>query len=290
MPNVNNEMPAPAEHSFGFADEPLDDAVFDDILIDTGGFDDNGNWEEGTGKAMNRSTTEGPYDHLSHKFGDKAIGIFAQWSIDGISPSDIAASSESEQYADWLNLIDDNTRLNIESLKKLHGMHETIRTEIAVSAPYLLEGKLSPEQEGALQAKHYTLGINQSSTFTLGDAEKYLGENNGIETTSYGLDQRFILLNEQHKDEQGVIERAIVDGYYGNPKIGRFVIAIPTNTPESNPMSAADSIVDFQRSQDGKRSVNPKYIAGFIDTVGIYHQNHNFAVSSDIAFKPVKNT
>lgn len=289
MPNVNNEMPTSAEHSFGFADEPLDDDAFGDIFIDTGGFDDDGNWEEGTGKAIGRSATEGPYAHLDRKFGDKAIGIFTQWSIDGLSPSDIATSSESEQYADWLSLIDNNTRLNIESLGRLRGIHETIRTEIAASAPYLLEGRLSPEQEEALQAKHYTLGINQSSTFTLDDAEKYLDENSGIETTSYGLDQRFILLNERHKDEQGVIERAIVDGYYGNPKIGRFIIAIPTNTPESNPISAADSIVDFQRSQDGKRSVNPKYVAGYIDTVGVYHQNHNFAVSSDIAFKPAEN-
>ena len=292
MPSVNNETPLPIEHSFSFPEEPLDDDVFSDILVDAGGFDDDGNWEEGTGEIISDSNAEStsPYAHLSRKFGEEAIGAFTEYAITGISPSDVTNPGEGEQYSDWLSSIDDVTRINIKALGRFRDTHEKVRVKIIESSPYLLEGKLSPEQEDALQAKHYTLGFNQSGTFTLEDAEEYLGDNNGIETTTYGLDQRFILLNEQNKDEHGVIERAVVDGYYGNSKIGRFVIAIPTNTPESNPISAADSIADFQRAQDGKRSVNPKYIAGYIDSTGEYHQNLNFALSGDIAFKSAEDT
>lgn len=46
------------------------------------------------------------------------------------------------------------------------------------------------------------------------------------------------------------------------------------------------TIKDFMQptSEAGGRSVNPKYIAGFIDSSGVYHENNNFGISSEPDF------
>lgn len=51
-------------------------------------------------------------------------------------------------------------------------------------------------------------------------------------------------------------------------------------------MSEANAIEDFTQStnESGGRSVSPKYIAGFVDSVGKYHENRSFGESNELLF------
>ncbi len=279
----DNKLASESE-SFAFDDT---DFVYDGV---GGGIDDDGNWSEDELSSPEPST-----EHKSSKevkFGDKPI-IFAEYAIAGIRPEDITDDlAESALYREWLDSLDENTRLIINERKRAEARHDVIRDEILRLSPLLLEGKLPADQVKQLGCEKYVLGVNQSQAFSFEEARDYVKEENGIGLGIYSLDQRFLLLDENSTiADADYTERIIVGGYYQNSDIGRFIIAIPMGGREqySAPQDAigeADTIEDFTQptSEAGGRSVSPKYIAGFIDDRGKYHENKNFGLSSEPLF------
>lgn len=268
--------------------------VFDDTEFDyddaAGGIDDDGNWVEYNISSL-ASSTENSQGEES-KFGDKPA-LFAEYVIAGIHPKDITDDlEESALYGEWLDSLDENTRLIIDERKRAEERHEVIKGEILKSSPSLLEGRLPPDQVRQLGSEKYVLGVNQSMAFTVDEAQAYLREDNGIGLGIYGLGQRFLLLDEKSTAvDSEYTKRVIASGYYQNSDIGRFIIAIPMDRREQynapqDAISEADAIIDFTQptSETGGRSVSPKYLAGFIDEKGKYHKNRNFGQSTEPLF------
>lgn len=119
--------------------------------------------------------------------------IFAEYAIAGIRPQDLLEYSgeEGALYKEWLNSLDENTKLIINERKRAQARYEVVRDEILKSSPFLLEGKLPIGQIEKLGAEKYVLGVNQSQAFSVEDAEDYVREDNGIGLGVYGLDQGF---------------------------------------------------------------------------------------------------
>jgi hypothetical protein len=228
----------------------------------------------------------------SHRFDDVTVQLFAEFDTANIIPDDLPDLEERALYKGWLGSLDENTRLILDERKQARVRHEVIKDVIVESAPYLLDGKLSSEQEERLGTVKYVLGINQSGTSSLSEAIDFLKEENGISLGIYGLDQRFLLIDinsvsEHH--ESG--ERAIVDGYYGSTGIGKFIVAIPMeNRTKYVAQDANATYQDIEgfiqpTAQDGGRSVSPRYIAGYIDDKGKYSENKNFGLSAEPLFE-----
>lgn len=292
MPELET-TPRSNDNPLGRPDELVFD-VDDDFSWDGDSglvLDEDGNWVENDTKSSEiiveqKQTGESRY-------GDNPI-IFAQYVIDGISPQDLSEYSEEEGalYKDWLDSLDENTKQIINERKRAQGRYEVVRDEMLKSAPFLLEGKLPAEQIKKLGSEKYVLGVNQSQAFSIEDAKDYLKEDNGIGLDMYGLDQRFLLLDENStKAHADYTESAVVSGYYQNSSIGRFIIAVPMdgrqnyNAPQ-DAVSEAYTIEDFTQptGKFGGRSVSPKYIAGFVDNAGKYHENRNFGESHQPLF------
>ncbi len=276
---------------------PSEELVFDDDGLDfiydeqpEMVLDEDGNWVENTTESPEQPTSD---DFNSEsKFGDNPI-LFAEYAIAGIRPEDMSNyPEEAALYAEWLSSLDENTRLIIEERKKAQGRYDRVKEEMLRSSAALLEGKLPAEQAEKLGSKKYVLGVNQSAAFSIEDASGYLKEENGIGLGMYGLDQRFLLVDENSTAvDTNYTEQAMVGGYYQNSSIGRFIVAIPMDRREqySSPLDAvseAAAIEDFTQptSESGGRSVSPKYIAGFVDSTGTYHKNNNFGVSNSPSF------
>ena len=253
--------------------------------------DEDGNWVKNVTESLEQPSN--PETSDENKFGDMPV-VFAEYAIEGIHPEDMAEyPEEAALYAEWLNSLDENTKLIIEERKRAQGRYEVVKGEILKSSAALLEGKLPAGQAEKLGSQKYVLGVNQSQVFFIEDAKDYLEEDSGIGLGMYGLDQRFLLVDENSTVvDSEYTERVMVGGYYQNSNIGRFIIAIPMDRREQygtplDAISEADAIEDFIQptSEDGGRSVSPKYIAGFIDSAGVYHENGNFGVSGEPDFK-----
>lgn len=277
--------------------QPAEGLVFDDtdfVWDDQPAMvlDEDGNWVENAVEPSGQPVAHESNNENESKFGDMPI-MFAEYAVAGIRPEDMSDyPEEAALYTEWLNSLDENTKLIIEERKRAQGRYEIVRAEMLKSSAALLEGKLPAEQAEKLGSEKYVLGVNQSAVFSLEDAKDYLREDNGVGLGIYGLDQRFLLVDENSTAvDSDYTERVMVGGYYQNSNIGRFIVAIPMDGRERygtphDAISEADTIEDFTQptSEAGGRSVNPKYIAGFIDSSGVYHENNNFGISSEPDF------
>lgn len=251
--------------------------------------DEDGNWVENDTNSP--ETTTDQQTNSDNKFGDMPI-IFAEYAIAGIRSGDLLEHpEEAALYKEWLDSLDENTKLIINERKRAQGRYEVVRDTLLKSSPFLLEGKLSAEQAEKLGSEKYVLGVNQSQAFSIDDAKNYLKEDNGIGLGIYGLDQRFLLLDENSTaTDAEYTERVMVGGYYQNSNIGRFIVAVPMGDTEGgavqDAVTKADAIADFtqQTNEAGGRSVSPKYIAGFVDNNGRYYENRNFCETNQPLF------
>lgn len=194
--------------------------------------DEDGNWVENDENAWQDIADESGSEDGS-KFGDMPI-MFAEYAIAGIRPEDMSDYPEEVAlYDEWLNSLDENTKLIIEGRKRAQGRYEIVKAEMLKSSAALLEGKLPAEQAEKLGSEKYVLGVNQSAALSLEDARDYLKEDNGVGLGMYGLDQRFLLVDENSTAvDSDYTERVMVGGYYQDSNIGRFIVAIPMDGRE----------------------------------------------------------
>lgn len=230
--------------------------------------------------------------HTVSEAEDTQYAEFFYSAIAGIDPKDFHDLSTREAYREWLATRSPNEVQQIEGRKDTKIEYSKTLERIKKTAPSLLEGKLPIVQLEKMQSERYVLGLNQSATMSLDDAIAEVQDNNGISLGIYNLNQRFLFVDEgSTKDHPADTEKTVVGGYYGAPSIGKFVIAIPMgrfaeHKPDYSSEEASfayHAIEDFTvptEFHEGE-SVNPKYIAGYIDDKGEYHANTNFMDSSD---------
>lgn len=282
-PNSNDN---PSEKPDGLVFDVDDNFSYDgdsDFVLD-----EDGNWVENDISHFEAAADQ--QANSDNKFGDNPI-IFAEYAIAGIRAEDLSKEhpEEAALYQEWLGSLDEDTKLIINERKRAQGRYDVVKGEMLKSCPDLLQGKLPAEQANKLASGKYVLGVNQSQAFSIEDAKSYLKEDNGIGLGIYGLDQRFLLLNEASTNTDAeYTEQVMVGGYYQNSNIGRFIVAVPTGEHNAvqDAVNKADAIADFtqQTNEAGGRSVSPKYIAGFVDSLGVYHENRNFGVSNEPLF------
>ncbi|HSX32990.1 MAG TPA: hypothetical protein VLF91_01490 [Candidatus Saccharimonadales bacterium] len=181
---------------------------------------------------------------------------------------------------------------------------DTIRGGLETTATSLLDGRLPEDQEAALRQElgedyaslRYMLGSNQSGPTTVEAAEEYLRAGNGIDLTWSNLDSRFLFAEQRPQpgeeapsyDFNQNITRVMVNGHYGVHGSGKFIIAVPIPDHADITDYGVDTAPDalyrtgelpedyILLGSDDQKSVNTRYVAGFVDTHGRYHRLPGF--------------
>jgi hypothetical protein len=239
-----------------------------------------------------------------------------------VDPEEVSAIVEADggdpvtpqEFETWLVGLSNNEKAQIELDKeeKRRAQDLTVRVheKLKDTVPDLYLAKLPPELQARLHGLSYALGFNQSGTFNIEDARRYLTHESGggINVTNYNYNQRFLLfdpaMREQIGDDNSTLTRAIDEGYTGISEIGRFVVAFPVVYPRGNNLSASEIVElhpeealpeDFEipvtnESSQQLKIVNGKYIAGYIDDEGTFWENANFTQSNQVDFKELSQS
>lgn len=222
---------------------------------------------------------------------------------DGFPPVD------PDDYRKWLANLDPNELRELEEERQYrHGQEkllETVHERLVGEVPELYEARLPDNLAERMGDMDYALGFNQSSATTIEEATEYLKQHHGIDFTMYDLWHRFLIYDEDMpedmlgQDNPRGIAGAIDAGYTQDPSIGRFVTAFPeaqqVATSEEplyyrmgysyGKLLPDDAInYDPDKSEEDRKSVSPKYIAGFIDNEGKFWTNNNFGLSEELNF------
>lgn len=221
---------------------------------------------------------------------------------DGMAPID------PQELADWLNQLTPEARNLLEKIKTEERQRQAGHAEASSTAhskltelvPELYEAQLPEVLANRLGDTPYVLGFNQTMASTVQEARDYVAEEGGIDFTGYRLSQRFLMYDQSMTDYLGTeenpmgISAAIELGYFGEPTIGRFVVAFPAEhslEASKDPLAiqvdqapghvlSADAIT----LNNGKQVVSGRYVAGFIDEAGDFWLNNNFAEQAEPAF------
>lgn len=221
---------------------------------------------------------------------------------DGLAPVD------PQELADWLDSLSPQARDLLEKMKEEERQRQTEHQEASSTVhrkltelmPELYQAQLPEELAERLGDTPYALGFNQTMASTVEEAHDYVAKEGGIDFTGYRLPQRFLMFDQSMADYLGTeehptgISAAIEHGYFGDPTLGRFVVAFPAEHPLENskePLAiqveqdpahvlSADAITH----PDGKKVVNSRYVAGFIDEAGDFWINDGFANQTEASF------
>ncbi len=228
-----------------------------------------------------------------------------QREVDDMPPLDAAA------YEEWLNGLSPDELKRVESARDSYQREKAryerwtqVHDKLITTVPELYWAKLPGELEQRLDGKRYGLGFNQTGgAESIEEAEEYLRENAGVDTSNYDLTHRFLMFDSDMSRDvvlgpSGDIAQAVDTGYFRDPDTGRFVAAFPV-TPDVDLVQErlSDAInLDpehvlspdaFTKTQLGE-SYSTKYIAGFIDRDGTFWSNRNFGVSDEPQFERFK--
>jgi len=214
------------------------------------------------------------------------------------SGGQIELADEAEFNAMWGNLRKEQQdqlrakrREMIKDTVERQRLQAGIEAKLRETAPALLEGRLPADQEVLLGGADYAIGVNQSGPLTAQEAVEYLKEQRGIDLRHSPIAHRFLTMD--HTMGPPDIRHTVVDGYYGPQASGKFVVAMPLG-PDAHeierkgPAGAVRTMeyeppADFYLEADVpgsarrvSRSVNAKYMAGFVDITGKYFPNRGF--------------
>jgi hypothetical protein len=165
---------------------------------------------------------------------------------------------------------------------------------------YLENGGLPPDQEEALMNagfSDYVVGINQSGAHSGQDVMTMIERDRGIGIGGWDIGQHFLFYDKSYVQEWDAKSRARKDlerGYFNNPANYRFIVAFPIH-PDIRTQRGVDTANHFtgdykqglhpsdffiktpqQENKAASRSVNPRYIAGYVDEHQKYRINPNF--------------
>lgn len=212
-----------------------------------------------------------------------------------------------EDFGNWLNGLTPQARALLEKMKseetQRQSAHQeataTVHSKLTELVPELYQAQLPAELAERLGDTKYVLGFNQTMASTAQEAQDYLTKHGGIDFTGYGLPQRFLMYDQTMTDYLGTeqtpagISAAIEGGYFGDPTIGRFVVAFPAEHAVASSREPLVSQIEHDPfhvlPEDGinmgkdTNVVNSKYVAGFIDEAGDFWVNDNFAAQTEVA-------
>src|SRR5688572_2824283 len=155
---------------------------------------------------------------------------------DGMPPID------PDLYNAWLEQLPPEEREIMDQQRQhieLQNDHRRmVHDKIAGTVPELYAATLPPELAEALGDVPFAIGLNQTMASSIDEAREYLGENNGVDITSYNFHHRFEMFDTT-MDLDGPagenLETAVDAGYTQNSRIGRFVGVFPIVHPEEAP-------------------------------------------------------
>lgn len=218
--------------------------------------------------------------------------------MDGLQPVDPA------DFEDWASKLSEADRAELEAEKQAKSDQAQLKLKVheklSNSVPELYRGALPAVLAGRLDGAPYSVGFNQTVE-TLPEAQGYLLEQGGIDVTGYDYHHRFMMFDSsmaKDGEPSAANTKAVDEGYYGRPSMGRFVVAFPAVNPGSaeGDIGATRLVTDHKEALpndfevdtplDGgpHRAVNSKYVAGFIDEEGDFWMNTNFSVSAEPSF------
>ncbi len=199
-----------------------------------------------------------------------------------------------ESFSEWWGGLSEQRRKELDQDRSFIAEsrevvdNSRIRENLEASAGELFGGKLPDRLDRKVDGR-YALGLNQLLASSLEEAETLLAGEGGLPMGNYNPEQRLLFIDESIADtDPDYTGRALVSGYYGTSKIGRFVFAFPTQESELSPAREVisqneDTLpADFYLPKvdaDGSRVddlINPRYCAGFIDNEGQFHENADF--------------
>lgn len=160
---------------------------------------------------------------------------------------------------------------------------ERVRGELNRTAPELLQGTLPADLVEKLGTDTYFLGSNQTIASSAQEAADYLAQTGGIELGGYDLSGRAYWFD--NSTDKSFVDHAVVEGYLGDPDVGRFIIALPheqlsdaysIDMAMKNMRADGEMPEDFVVSRHGETVINQKYCAGFIDSAGAFYENPQF--------------
>lgn len=102
--------------------------------------DEDGNWVENDTSSL--EVTTDPQMDSNNKFGDNPI-LFAEYAIAGIRAQDLLKEhpEEAALYKEWLDSLDEDTKLIINERKRAQGRYDVVKGEMLKSCPDLLQGR-----------------------------------------------------------------------------------------------------------------------------------------------------
>jgi hypothetical protein len=239
-------------------------------------------------------TAQDDYSFEAFATNPKATRFYRE--VDGLDPIDEVAFHNwfQAQPAERQDFLNDQRRFIEAREAAIETGSRHAHNKLIAEVPELYNAKLPPWLAKRITpGTEYALGFNQSYSSDVSEATDSLNEFNGVDMDGYNYHHRFRMFDASMSDYLGQddtpISLQIEQGNYNNPSIGRFVVVFPRTDPfikadvsiaraacEDEAVLPQDFEAEYFSGNESKRSINTKYVAGFIDNEGNFWTNENF--------------